>query len=496
MDTIAAIDLGSNSFRMQIAQVLDGELFPLDYLKDSVRLAGGLRHDLTLDEEAQNRAIACLSRFGQRLRGMPSASVRAVGTNTWRVAQGLNGFIARAEAALGYPIEIIGGREEARLIFLGATHTLPPSDGRRLVVDIGGGSTEFILGEAGVPSAMESLQLGCVAYTRRFFSDGLLSESNLMRAEMAARAEVQRIVQAFGSQHWDEAVGTSGTARSLAEVLIAMGLTDSGISAAGLAILRRKLIAIGRIIDIDLPGLRADRACVLPGGFAIMAAIFAELGLRHMTITLGALRDGVLFDLIGRQQQSDTRNQTVREMQQRYGVDTTQCKRVQQWALLFFNALWPAATLSSMEHTQALQQLAWVAKLHEVGFAIAHSGYHKHSAYIVEHSDMPGFSRPEQINLSMLILAQRGSLTKVAARLGSSNIAWTQILALRLAVLCLRSRRDVEPPIFRISRQGPSCVLELDRHWLSAHPASESSLFQEQEMWAAIQRPLTVRHLP
>ena len=496
MDTIAAIDLGSNSFRMQIAQVMDGELFPLDYLKDGVRLAAGLRPDLTLDDEAQSRALACLSRFGNRLRGMPSGAVRAVGTNTWRVAQGVDGFLARAEAALGYPIEVIGGREEARLIFLGATHTLPPSDGRRLVIDIGGGSTEFILGEAGQPTAMESLQLGCVPYTRRFCPDGLITESGLMRAELAARGEVQRIVQAFGPQNWDEAVGTSGSARSLAEILIAMGLTDSGISAAGLAILRRKLIAIGRIDAIDLPGLRADRAGVLPGGFAIMAAIFAELGLRHMTITLGALRDGVLYDLVGRQQQSDTRNQTVRDMQQRYGIDTTQCKRVQQWALLFFNALWPTATLSSMEHTQALQQLAWVAKLHEVGFAIAHSGYHKHSAYIVEQSDMPGFSRPEQMALASLILAQRGSLTKVAPRLGSNNIAWTQVLALRLAVLCLRSRRDVEPPIFRISRQGKSCVLELDHRWLSAHPTSESTLRQEQDVWAAIQRPLTIRHLP
>lgn len=494
MDTIAAIDLGSNSFRMQVARVVDGELYPIDYLKDSVRLAAGLRPDHTLDHDAQERALNCLRRFNAHIQGMPSAAVRAVGTNTWRVAREAGDFFSRAEDALGYPIEVIGGREEARLIFLGATNTLPHSDSRRLVVDIGGGSTEFIIGERGQPSVMESLQLGCVAFTRRFCPDNIISATGLDRAEMVARAEVQRLAQICGPQAWDEAVGTSGSARSLAEIMIAMGWSDQGISALGLRALRDRLIAIGRVDAIELPGLRADRASVLPGGYAIMAAIFEELGIEQMAITLGALRDGVLYDLVGRHQHSDTRNQTVLEFQRRYQVDITQAKRVQQWAQLFFNALWPTGTLSPEEHMQALQQLAWAAKLHEMGMMIAHSSYHKHAAYIAENADMEGFARPQQQNLATLLLSQRGGLLKVAQRL-TNTVAWTQVLALRLAVLCLRSRRDVEPPIFRLSRQGKNCALELDPRWISAHPNTATALQQEQEFWQGVQRPLTVRHL-
>ncbi len=494
MDTIAAIDLGSNSFRMQVARVVDGELYPIDYLKDSVRLAAGLRSNNTLDPEAQERALKCLRRFRNHLQGMPTSAVRAVGTNTWRVAREAGDFFAQAEDALGYPIEVIGGREEARLIFLGATNTLPHSENRRLVVDIGGGSTEFIIGEAGQPKVMESLQLGCVGFTRRFCPDNQITARGLDRAEMAARAEIQRLVQVCGPQAWDEAVGTSGSARSLAEIMIAMGWSEQGISALGLRALRDRLIAIGRVDAIELPGLRADRSSVLPGGYAIMAAIFEELGIEQMAITLGALRDGVLYDLVGRHQQSDTRNQSVLEFQRRYQVDITQAKRVQQWSQLFFNALWPTGSLTPSEHMQALQQLAWCSKLHEMGLSIAHSSYHKHSAYIAQHSDMPGFSRPQQQALATLLLSQRGGLLKVATQL-TNNIAWTQVLAIRLAVVCLRSRRDVEPPIFKLSRQGKSCVLELDHRWLNAHPNTATALQQEQEFWQSVQRTLTVRCL-
>jgi exopolyphosphatase/guanosine-5'-triphosphate,3'-diphosphate pyrophosphatase len=320
--------MGSNSFRLQISRVVDDQLYTLDSLKDTVRLGGGLQDDKTLDSETLQRALACMARFGERLRGMDPKQVRVVGTNTLRVAKNAPEFIVEAERLLGFPIEIIAGREEARLIYLGAAHSLPATKERRLVVDIGGGSTEFIIGSGYKAHVTESLPLGCVVFSKRFFVDGKISKSTFRDAELAARNEIQRIVHEYPASEWQLAVGTSGTARALRDMMEANGWSNGEITLRGMKRLRDDLIACGHSKDIRILGLKDDRAPVLPGGLAIMIAIFESLGIEQMIVTDGALRDGVLYDLLGRQREKDMRDSTITQFKRRYHVDVAQAQRV------------------------------------------------------------------------------------------------------------------------------------------------------------------------
>lgn len=486
--TVAAVDLGSNSFRLQVARVEEDQLYPLDSLKDTVRLAAGLTPDKYLDQDARNRALACLSRFGERLRGLPRDAVRVVGTNTFRVAKNSAEFLREAEAALGFPIEIVAGREEARLIYLGVSHSLPKFDKKRLVVDIGGGSTEFIIGSGYKPLQMESLYMGCVSYTRRFFDDGRITRGALQRAELAARIEVQAIASEFQSYQWSQAVGSSGTAKALAEILNLNGYSDNGITPEGLEKLRAAMLKAGDTGKLKLAGLRPDRVPVLAGGFAIMAAIFAELGIARMSVADGALREGVLYDLLGRFQRHDMRETTVRQFMRRYHVDPVQAGHVGQLCTDLMRQL---ARALDFDPADALQRLNWAARLHEIGLSIAHSGYHKHSAYILENADMPGFSKKEQAQLARLVQSQRGALAKVAAQVADSN-DWTLILALRLAVLFYRSRLDIELPQLDLKGTASGFELQLSADWLARNPLTETALEAEAREWKATGLKLAV----
>ncbi|BAN34238.1 Ppx/GppA phosphatase [Sulfuricella denitrificans skB26] len=477
--TVAAVDLGSNSFRLQVARVVDDQIYPLDSLKDTVRLGAGLGVDKILDQETCNRALASLGRFGERLRGLPSDAVRAVGTNTFRVAKNAEEFLRQAEAALGFPIEIIAGREEARLIYLGVSHGLPASSDKRLVVDIGGGSTEFIIGTGLKPQQMESLYMGCVSYSQRYFPDGRISKSALRQADLAARAEVQAISGEFSANHWQQAIGSSGTAKALTEILQMNGYSDNGITPEGLARLRDAMLKAGDCNKLQLAGLRPDRVPVLGGGFAIMAAIFAELDIASMSVAETALREGVLYDLLGRFHRHDMRETTVRQFMRRYHVDPEQAGHVDQLGIDLLRQL---TTTLPLDLEAALKRLSWAARLHEIGLSIAHSGFHKHSAYIIEHADMPGFSKKEQAQLSRLALAQRGSLNK-AAQLLPDNETWAQILALRLAVLFYRSRMDFELPEIRLEWNGSSFELTMSKDWLTRNPLTEAALENEAREW-------------
>ena len=477
--TVAAVDLGSNSFRLQVARVVDDQIYPLDSLKDTVRLGAGLGADNTLDQDTINRALASLGRFGERLRGLPRDAVRAVGTNTFRVARNAQEFLHLAETALGFPIEIVAGREEARLIYLGVSHGLPASKEKRLVVDIGGGSTEFIIGTGLKPQQMESLYMGCVSYSQRYFPDGKISKGALRQADLAARAEVQAIAGEFSAAHWQQAVGSSGTAKALAEILQANGYSNNGITPEGLARLRDAMLKAGDCNKLQLAGLRPDRVPVLGGGFAIMAAIFAELDIASMSVSDSALREGVLYDLLGRFHRHDMRETTVRQFMRRYHVDPVQAGHVSQLGIDLLRQL---AGAQPLDLEAALKRLSWAARLHEIGLSIAHGGFHKHSAYIIEHADMPGFSKKEQAQLSRLVLAQRGSLNKAAALL-PDNEAWAQILALRLAVLFYRSRMDFELPEIHLGWQGSGFELAMSKGWLSRNPLTETALENEASEW-------------
>ena len=481
-NTLGAVDLGSNSFHLAVARVVDDQLYPLDSLRETVRLGSGLTPDKQLDSLAQDRALAALKRFSERLAGMPRQAVRVVGTNALRVAKNAGPFLREAEATLGFPIEVIPGREEARLIYLGVVHSLPLSPHNRLVVDIGGGSTECIIGNKLRPKAMESLYMGCVSYTARFFPEGRVEKKALKQAQFAAREQVQPIAARFQKTGWKEAVGSSGTARSIAEVLAKNGQAARGINAAGLEWLREQLVAAGDLRKLTLPGLREDRVPVVAGGVAIMSAVFDELGLDEMTVAEGALRDGVLWDLLGRVHHRDIREVTVEQFAHRYHVDLVQSQRVAALAHELLRQL----DDRTGELTPLADFLAWAAKLHEIGISIAQGAYHKHSAYILANADMPGFSRQEQGWLSNLVLAQRGKLSKMRAAFDDDPRLAALAFCLRLAVIFYRSRRTLKLPKVKVARKAKGFRLEVDAAWLGEHGLVALALDEERPQWDSV----------
>jgi exopolyphosphatase/guanosine-5'-triphosphate,3'-diphosphate pyrophosphatase len=476
---LAAVDLGSNSFRLQVARVEGDQLYMLDGLREPVRLAAGLTADKYLDAEAQQRALAALGRFAERLRDLPREAVRVVGTNSLRVAKNAADFIPQAEHTLGFPIEVIAGREEARLIYLGVAHGLPQSKHNRLVIDIGGGSTEFIIGNGLTPLKLESLYMGCVSFSSRFFPDGKITKQNLKQAELAARNELQTIVADYKGQ-WQQALGSSGTARAIAEILELNRYSKGGITREGLDKLRAHLLNAGDVHKLNLQGLRPDRIPTLAGGFAIMYAAFCELDITHMDTALGALREGVLYDLLGRFHNNDMRNVTVQQFMQRYRVDAKQAGRVAKLAQIFAQQFF-----DSEIDEAALHILNWAASLHEIGISVAHSGYHKHTAYITANADMPGFSKKEQARLSLLTLAQRGSLNKLQGQL--KNAAdYVLAMSLRLAVLFYRNRSDSGLPALHGRFSGTKFHLSIDPDWLAQNPLTETALQDEVKQWKAL----------
>ncbi|HEY4697273.1 MAG TPA: exopolyphosphatase [Gallionella sp.] len=479
---LAAVDLGSNSFRLQLARVEGDQMYMLDGLREPVRLAAGLTPDKFLDAEAQQRALAALGRFAERLRDLPREAVRAVGTNSLRVAKNAADFIPQAEHTLGFPIEVIAGREEARLIYLGVAHGLPPSKDNLLVMDIGGGSSEFIIGNGLTPLKLESLYMGCVSFSSRFFPDGRITKQNLKQAELAARIELQTIAADYKGQ-WQQALGSSGTARAIAEILELNGYSENGITRDGLDKLRAHLLKVGDVQRLDLQGLRPDRVPTLAGGFAIMYAAFSELDISFMRPALGALREGVLYDLWGRFHDNDMRDVTVRQFMQRYHVDTGQAARVAKLAQVFARQFLGDEIPETESH-----MLGWAADLHEVGISVAHSGYHKHTAYILGYADMPGFSKKEQARLSLLALAQRGNLEKLQGQLKITEAPADCALAmsLRLAVLFYRNRSDSALPVLHGRFSGTKFHLSLDADWLSKNPLTEAALQEEVQQWKTL----------
>lgn len=476
---IAAVDLGSNSFRLQLARVVDGQLIFHDSLREAVRFGAGLDKNNYLDVDSQRRALDCLKRFGERLRGLSPQAVRAVATNTFRVAKNAPQLLMQAEAALGFPIEVIAGREEARMIYVGVSHSLPAAAHKRLVIDIGGGSTEFIIGLGLEPIETESLYMGCVSYSRRFFPEGKVSETNFRQAEIAAAAEIQGIRKRFKSVNWQEAIGSSGTARSLGEILRLNGFGDGAITYDGLKSLRGQILKFKDTRKLEIAGLSADRAVVLPGGLSIMLAAIDSLNIDRMITTGAALREGVLYELMGRIEHHDAREETVRSFMRRYHVDHAQARRVQNLALQFLEQM---SGRLRMDEDAARHYLIWAAKLHEIGISIAHSGYHRHSAYIIENADMPGFSKMEQITLGLLVRAQRRALTKFALPPVQDDCCLL-IMIMRLAILFNRNRLDEPLPPLKLSWNENGFGLTVDGEWLGSNPLTEAELASEVAYW-------------
>ncbi len=477
--TVAAVDLGSNSFHLLVVRLQQGRLWVLDRLKETVRLAKGLDRHHYLDADAMARGIACLERFGQRLRALDAHSVRAVGTNTLRKARNAETFLQQAQQALGQPIDIIAGREEARLIYLGVAHTLGDDAGRRLVIDIGGGSTEFILGQGFEAAETESLHMGCVSITRDYFASGAITAQAWGQAHTAARLELRSIEQPYRAIGWDAAIGSSGSFLAVEQVLREMGWSHAGITCDGLLQLRDYMLGRGRINRLNMAGLSEDRKPIFIGGVVIVSAAFEALGLTQMTVSDGALREGVVYDLMGRFQHEDVRERTVAGLSRQFAIDAKHADRVAaiaQQLLARVDKDWACCV-------DAEEMLRWAARLHELGLTIAHNHYHKHGAYILKNADLPGFSRQEQRILATLVHAHRRKVPrKVFKALPEDIRAPLQrlMVLLRLAVLLRRGRSDEPINLADLRTHGMTIAMQFEPGWLDSQPLTRADLEQEQ----------------
>ncbi len=485
---LASIDIGSNSFRLEIGQMVDGNYRRIDYLKETVRLGAGLDAQGHLTDEASERGLACLGRFAKRLQGLGAEQVRAVATQTLREARNRDAFLVQARRALGQPIEVISGREEARLIYAGVAH-LQPSGVPRLVIDIGGRSTEMILGRGLVPRRAESFAVGSVSLTSQHFPDGRLTASAFRAAQVAAGAELEEALLPFAPRHWKEALGSSGTAGAVSQLLAAQGVEGGVITPESLRWLIERCVRAGHIDALDLPGLKEDRKPVIAGGLALLYTLAVQFGIARLRPARGALRQGVIIDLhqrhsaqrgAGAQPESeagDIREASVRGLQRRFKVDPAQAARVRRVAAALYQGV------AGAQANEAERELAWACELHEVGMMVSHHDHHRHSAYLLAHVDAAGFSQSRQRQLSNLVLGQRGGLRKIDAALADPDFA-LQVLALRLAVIKCHARGPVDPQALRLSRRDGEMTLSHTGQWAAEHPRTVYLLQQEAQAWA------------
>ena len=471
---LGALDLGSNSFHLLVAKSQDGRVQVIDKHKEMVRLAAGITAENRLSEAAQERALECLERFAQRLRPLDPNNVRVVGTNTLRKANSPE-FLAQAESILGHKINIISGREEARLIYLGVCHDLGITDKRRLIVDIGGGSTEIVSGKRLQPDVLESLYMGCVSMTHKHFSDGQISASRMAAAVTDARLELEPVATEFSHAGWDAALGTSGTINAMREVI--HKLYDSPcITLEHIDDLVSQLCTFKTLDSIQLTGLAEERKVVFPGGVAILKAVFEALGIERMETSQGALREGLIVDLIGRQDAFDTRAETVAQLMKRFNVDGAQARCIRETSISLLSQLAQVWDLTSATHKD---MLSWAADLMEVGMDISHSGYHKHGSYLLEHMDMPGFSRDEQRQIATLVRCHRRKIPTELFTAADQALKYLTVI-LRIATVLHRNRNHESPP--HVSAQGTAngLALKLSSTWLARHPLTALDLQSEQ----------------
>ncbi|MDX1497995.1 MAG: exopolyphosphatase, partial [Salinisphaeraceae bacterium] len=483
---VAAVDLGSNSFHMIVARDQGDELQILDRLKEPVRLAENMGSDRLIQEAAFERGLACLARFGERLNALSDDAVRVVGTNTLRRARNADSFLQAAEKALGYPIDIISGTEEARLIYSGVAPSIDPVFKQRLIVDIGGGSTEVIAGKLDKPKLLESLSMGCVTLSQKYFPDGVINAKNWKSALTAAKRTAAPIAKNYRKHGWDIAVGTSGTIRTLQLIAELNAWGDTRLTAKSLTRIRKALLKAGHIDKLALNGLSDDRRPVITGGLVVLTALFECLGIESMAVSDRALRDGLLYDILGRQHNHDIRSAMVTNLATRYEVDIEQALRVEQTALAFLDQVGKSWRL---DPRRARQYLSWASWLHEIGLAITHNKHNRHGAYLLRHSDVAGFSQTEQRVLAALIYLQRGKfredeLTNVPPQLTEMTNRLAALL--RLAVLLNRSRVENDLPETRLKARRNRLRLDISRDWLDDHPLVDADLKQEKSYLSSV----------
>lgn len=493
-EILAAVDLGSNSFHMILARLRDGHFQVVDRLREMVQLRAGLDEDNYLTDEAQQRALRCLERFGERIKDLPRGSVRVVGTNTLRVAENSRQFLREARQVLGHPIEIVTGEEEARLIYLGVSHSLAFDGSRRLVMDIGGGSTEFIIGEGFDGLRRESLEMGCVSFSQRYFPNSEVTKERMERGLLAAASLLRAIQRPYQKLGWDEAVGASGTIRCVATIASENGWANDGvITAESLDSIIAHLIKIKTISASAVPGLSEERSNVLAGGICVLKAAFDRLGIDKMIVSDGALREGALYDLLGRIQHDDERDRTVVALARRYQVDEAHAGRVAAMAGQFYEQV---AKYWQIDHEAAQDLLQWSAQLHEVGLAVAHDQFHKHSAYLIANSDLPGFSREEQQILAAVVRGQRRAFPKKHIKVlpeENQDLATKLTVLLRLAMVFNRGRSEQADTYVKLKQSDKALVVILPENWLDEHPLTEADLLQEAKYLKAVDIKLKIK---
>jgi exopolyphosphatase/guanosine-5'-triphosphate,3'-diphosphate pyrophosphatase len=484
---LAAIDMGSNSFRIEIARIRDGRYRRLDYLKEPVRLGSGLDENGYLRADAVDRGLNTLAAMAELLRLHEVREVRAVATQTLREARNRNQFLTMAEPVLGVPIEVISGREEARLIFAGVAH-LNPSDAPRLVIDIGGRSTEFVMGQGLKPGAAESFGIGSQSMTQRYFGDGRLTAEAFRAAQVAAGAEFEEAEKIFTPDRWSEAMASSGTAGAVSQLLATHGVTDGRLTPSALAWCIERCVEAGHIDELDLRGLKDERKPVLAGGLAILYTLMVQFRIHEIQPSRAALRQGVIYDLYQRRKVSlgvdtrDVRDATVGQLQQRFEVDTEQAKRVKHLALNLQRHLLPELA------DEDVRELAWACDLHEIGLMVSHHDHHRHSAYLLDHLDAAGFSQSQQRRIGELVLGQRGGLRKVEGGFARRDFA-VMLLCLRLAVLCCHGRHKAAKVKLHVKCERSGEVLlswghnAQERRLTPAELRTQHLLREEVGMW-------------
>lgn len=485
---IAAIDLGSNSFHMVIARIVNGALQVLGRLKQRVHLADGLDSNNMLSEEAMERGIACLALFAERLQGFPEENVCIVGTHSLRQAANAEEFLKRAAKVIPYPIEIISGHEEARLIFMGVAHT-QPEKGRKLVIDIGGGSTEMVIGEDFDPLLVESRRMGCVSFARQFFPNGEISKDNFQRARLAAAQKLENMAWQYRIQGWQSALGASGSIKAAHEVLIALGEKDGLITPERLELLRNEVLKYKRFSELALPWLSEDRQAVFVPGLSILCGVFDALAIKQLRLSDGALREGVLYEMEGRFRHQDIRSRTARSLAEHYNIDHEQAYRVLSTVQQLY-AQWMAQN-SKLVHPQLEALLNWAAMLHEVGLSINHSGMHRHSAYILQNTNLPGFNQEQQLLLATLVRFHRkgvklDELPRLTLFKKKQYIPLIQIL--RLAALLNNQRQSTTTPeSLELETNGFHWILRFPQGYLQQNNLVQLDVEKEQSYWKDVE---------
>lgn len=490
---LAAIDLGSNSFRLEIGRLDHGHIQRIEYIKETVRQGNGLDDDRNLSEESMQRGWDCLSRFSERLSNFKRTQVRAVATQTLREARNRDVFIKKANQLLGFPIDVISGREEARLIYLGVAHLLPQSDERRLVIDIGGRSTELILGKGYKSHLTESYRLGSVAWSLRCFENGRLDTYNFHRAQVSAQAILDEAAAGFDKANWDVAYGASGTVGAVADVLVAKGYAPGIIRREALDWLYNSLLRAGHIDKVNLAGLKEDRRAVISGGVSILRCLFDLLDLQELHVADGALRQGLLFDLLNREDaNTDVRSASIARLATKFSVDASHSKRVATTAAKFLESILQDAPRAHQE--RLLRKTIWAADVHEIGARISHTEYHKHGAYILDNADAPGFANAELHRLSLLVYGHRGKLKKISETIGDMDFT-CQLLALRLAVIICHARRAPDLQGIQLQPKDNGFKLQLSLVWQKSYPQSTYLLHEESAAWQKIGVDLSISDL-